>query len=342
MSLNTIPLDVPTHTYDDASHDTAAHLATDHDDVTEYRGQAMASRAHVVIHGPDHSRTNDDTIPYLQHLETLWSRFIPTSDISRINQAAGTPVRVSPETITLIERMISAWSSTGGLFDPMVLPILMDHGYATSRVDTSMTTTLPATTMTATRSGRTASLADIHIDARASTVTTPVGMALDPGGIGKGLASDMAVDRLIRSGAMGAMVSIGGDLGMGGVPPDPGGWFVDIEYPVRRGEPLATLMVDRGGVATSSTVSRTWTHDGRRCHHVIDPVTGRQSVTDLATVTVFAPSGWQAEAMATAAILKGSRSVIEHLEEHELSGLAVTDDGTVIATRDVLGLVGAS
>lgn len=332
MSLNTI-----------SSKTTAAgDDASGHDDVTEFRDHVMASRLHVIVHGPDNSWAIDDTVRYLRHLETLWSRFIPTSDISRINQVPGTPVRVSPETITLIERIVSAWSSTDGLFDPTILPIIIDHGYATSRVDPSMTTTLPATTMTAARSGRITSLADVHIDARASTVTTPVGMALDPAGIGKGLASDMAVERLIRSGNMGAMVSIGGDLRMDGVPPDSGGWLVDIEYPVRRREPLTTLMVDRGGVATSSTVSRTWKQDGQRCHHVIDPATGRQSVTDLATVTVFARAGWQAEAMATAAILKGSRSVIDHLEEHELSGLAVTGDGTVIATRDIRELVGAS
>ena len=60
-------------------------------------------------------------------------------------------------------------------------------------------------------------------------------------------------------------------------------------------------------MATSSTRSRRWIHDGAIRHHVIDPASGAMSDTDLAAVTVIARSGWLAEAHATAAILAGQR-----------------------------------
>ena len=91
--------------------------------------------------------------------------------------------------------------------------------------------------------------------------------------------------------------------------------------------------------ATSSTRSRRWDHGGRERHHVIDPATGAQSDTDLAAVTVFARSGWRAEAFATAAILAGSRSVIDFLDSHELSGIAVTDHGEAMVTGDLADLL---
>ena len=36
----------------------------------------------------------------------------------------------------------------------------------------------------------------------------------DPGGIGKGFAADLLVSELLSSGARGALVSVGGDLGL--------------------------------------------------------------------------------------------------------------------------------
>ena len=86
-------------------------------------------------------------------------------------------------------------------------------------------------------------------------------------------------------------------------------WRVDIERADPTGTPLCHATIDHGGVATSSTRSRRWTHDGKVHHHAIDPATGEQSATDLAAVTVFAATGWQAEAFATAALLAGSEQL---------------------------------
>jgi thiamine biosynthesis lipoprotein len=71
---------------------------------------------------------------------------------------------------------------------------------------------------------------------------------------------------------------------------------------------------------------------------VIDPWTGEPATTDLASVTVVARSGWLAEAHATAAILAGSEGVVDYLDRHELTGLAVTADDRVLATDDLAAL----
>jgi thiamine biosynthesis lipoprotein len=113
-----------------------------------------------------------------------------------------------------------------------------------------------------------------------------------------------------------------------------------IEHPDTDREPVGTIAVTGGGVATSSTRSRRWRHEGVERHHLIDPWTGAVSNTDLASVTVIARSGWLAEAHATAAILAGSESVIDHLDRHELTGVAVTTDGDILTTHDVAELAG--
>ena len=128
---------------------------------------------------------------------------------------------------------------------------------------------------------------------------------------------------------------------MAGAPPEPTGWRVEVEHPDAAAGALCTLAVSGGGVATSSTRSRRWVAAGRSHHHLIDPATGAESTTDLASVTVFAQSGWLAEAHATAAILAGSEGVLDELERHRLTGIAVTHDGLLLATPDIEAAVRA-
>ncbi len=270
-----------------------------------------------------------DALGLLTRLEHRWSRFIDDSDISRLNRAEGRPVEVDASTITLLSVMLDGWRRTQGRFDPSTLPALLRAGYTTSIDDPRHVTTLPAPAP-----APDATLLDVHADGR--TVTLPVGLALDAGGVGKGLAADLAVDRLIELGAAGALVSLGGDLAARGTPPDAGlGWAVAVERPDATGDVLCTLALQAGGIATSSTRSRRWTDGRGEHHHAIDPRHHAPSLTDLAAVTVIDRSGWLAEVHATAALLEGSTDVIDYLDRHELSGLAVTPLGRVLATSDL-------
>ena len=261
-----------------------------------------------------------------QDLEARWSRFLPTSDVSRLNRAGGAEVRVTPETIELVRAMTRAWELTERRYDPTVLPLLVALGYQRSVEDLERRTLLdPDATP----------LGDLHaieIDAGRSTVALPRGMALDPGGIGKGLAADMIAAELIADGARGALVSIGGDLGVAGRAPDEG-WLVVVEAPDDPDRALVTLAIDHGGIATSSTLSRRWaTTDATAgaTHHLIDPGSGRASSTDLWAVTVIAGSGMEAEAIATEALLAGSSGLGVVLDRHGVDGVAVTDQGALL------------
>jgi thiamine biosynthesis lipoprotein len=308
----------------------------------------MASELHVVISaGAGATMSVDamfaDVVALLERYEQWWSRFLPDSDISRLNGALGRPVEVNPSTITLVSAMVEGWQLTDGRFDPSTLPALIDCGYVSSIDDVNLVTILPSGDFviggfddpTTADTGPT--MADIGIDATAGTITLPVGLAIDPGGIGKGLAADLAVEHLLALGAPGALVSIGGDMMMRGTPPPSigGSWTVAIEHPLRPGTRVCTLAVDAGGVATSSTQSRRWIQDGEQRHHVIDPDRSWPSTTDLASVTVVARSGWLAEVHATAALLAGSQHAIGYLDANELSGVAVTTTGDIFATSDL-------
>ena len=88
-----------------------------------------------------------------------------------------------------------------------------------------------------------------------------------------------------------------------------------------------------GGVATSTTLRRRWHTGGNARHHLIDPVTGLPSDTDLNLVTVIAAEAWVAEVLAKAVLLRGGPHVFDLLGGTGAEGLAVTEDGAVHASE---------
>jgi FAD:protein FMN transferase len=305
--------------------------------VTELKFRCMASDAHVILVDAAPG-AQDGARRRLEELERRWSRFLPNSDISRLNAAPEAMLVVSPDTLALVSTMKEAWRATNGRYDPTMLAAIIAAGYSTS-IDGSKRTSRMAGRP---RRGRT--VADIAVDPATSTVLVPAGVGLDPGGIGKGLAADMVVVELLAGGTAGALVGIGGDLAAGGTPPRPEGWRVTAEHPLDSTRDLMTLTLEAGGIATSSTLSRTWQHNGHHRHHALDPLTQTCSATDLAAVTVAARAGWEAEAHATAALLGGSERVLDYFNTHRLAGCATTLDGvtTVTPSLDPAGIAEGS
>lgn len=247
----------------------------------------------------------------LRELEQRWSRFLPESEVSRLNAAAGRPVAVGPDTIVLIDRAIDGWVTTSGGFDPTVLAAVVGAGYAGDLRTSSPRPGTPGPPG--------AGMAGVHVDRATSRVRLPPGCGFDPGGIGKGLAADLVAFDLRRSGARGGCVNVGGDLRVWGVAPHGGRWRVDLGH--------CTVELSGGGVATSGSTRRRWEVDGATFHHVVDSRTGRSTASGTETVTVVAASGWRAECCATALMAVAPAEAPAVMERWGVEGVAVDDDG---------------
>jgi FAD:protein FMN transferase len=264
----------------------------------------------------------------IDHLERRWSRFLPESDISRLNRAAGSIVPTDPATLVLVQSMLDGWRATTGAFDPTLLAPLVGLGYAASWHDPISVTSLPPGSLPR------GDLAAISLDHQGSTVSVPSGMCLDPGGIGKGLAADLVVGYLIDAGAHGASVSIGGDVAVRGSAPQPGGWLIGVVDPMNIDIETVQLTMIEGGVATSGTLRRRWeTADGESVHHLLDPATGRPVVHDreIVAVTVIAGTAAWAEVWTKAVMVLGA-GMLAALDELGL-GAQVTYADTATVTN---------
>jgi FAD:protein FMN transferase len=283
----------------------------------------MGSDAHVIVVGGPPGEL-DRLVGLVDELEGRWSRFRPDSEVSRLNAQAGRPLAVHPLTVLLVERAIEAWHLTGGSFDATVLGDVVRAGY--DRSLPGLAEGPPAARRPGV-SDLVVACTDIVVERVASSVCLPAGTGFDPGGIGKGLAADVAAEAAMADGALGVCVNLGGDLRVVGQAPAGGSWSIAVEHP-RRPAPVATLDVAAGAVATSTTLRRAWTVDGVRRHHLIDPRTGAPSTTDVELMTVVSGQAWHAEVLATACLLRGSATVFDLLTVGT-HAIAVTATGAV-------------
>jgi thiamine biosynthesis lipoprotein len=126
------------------------------------------------------------------------------------------------------------------------------------------------------------------------------------------------------------VVSIGGDVAIGSTDPDgePHEWQIAVgERP--DDAPGQTVVLRRGGMATSSTVHRRWTRGGDSLHHLLDPRTGRPVERSWRTVSVAAPSCLAANTASTASIVLGEGAP-EWLTERDLAARLVGTNGDVV------------
>jgi len=260
----------------------------------------------------------EDPAPWFERLERLWSRFDAESALSQLNRWAGRWVLVPPLLHLAVRRALEAARLTGGAFDPTILPALVAAGYGRSF---ELGPTDPGPPVPAGR------WREVRLGPGA--VFLPGGVALDLGGIGKGLAVDLVLRWLQRGGpASSLMVNAGGDLALWVREGDPP-WGVEVADPFAPARTLATASLRRGAVATSSTLGRRWGADG---HHIIDPETGRPADSGLVAATVFAPAAALADVLAKACLVLGAERALGLLASRRCHGLLVTADRDLILT----------
>jgi thiamine biosynthesis lipoprotein len=257
----------------------------------------------------------------VSELEQRWSRFVPGSELGRINESAGAPVQVSTDTVTAVRAACAAWVFTEGLFDPTVHDSLIRLGYDDTIEQLAQRD--PAEAPTSIVEIPAPGCSGIVHDERSGTVLVPAGVRLDLGGIGKGLAADLVATGLVERGAAGAMVDIGGDVRVTGAAPTAGTWSIDVTDP-RTDQVLTTIELDDGGVATSSTLHRRWRSGQRSRHHLVDPRSGTCTATGVVGVAVVAGTAAWADALSKVPFVDPSTTQCFGPS----SGIVMFDDGT--------------
>jgi thiamine biosynthesis lipoprotein len=251
------------------------------------------------------------------------SRFLPGSELSRLNRDPRPRVPVSPLLLELAAAARAAGELTEGLVDATLLREIEAAGYRDSmqgRPEAERTAE-PTTTSPA-RPRSAGAWAGISVDRRTWTIERPPGVEIDSGGIAKGLLADMVAAGLAKFTAY--AVDCCGDVRIGGTAGRQRPVLIEDPF---GGEPIRSLQVSDGGIATSGTTRRSWRGvGGEPAHHLLDPATGEPAFTGVVQATALAPNAFLADVHAKWALLSGPERGPSRLPH---GGILVRADGSV-------------
>jgi len=242
----------------------------------------------------------------VERIDSLISHYRPGSEVSRITRQAGEKVtRVSPETLEVIERALYFSRLSEGAFDISIGPVFRLWNFREGKIpgEESLQENL-----------KRVDYRKIKVDrAKFSVFLESRGMELDLGAIGKGYAVDRASAVLRKGGVENFMVAAGGDIAVSGAKENGSPWTIGIQHPRLPSELIARLHPARAAASTSGDYQKFFFRGGERYHHILTPSTGLPA-RECQSVTIMAPSGMDADALATAVFVLGPKKGFALLE----------------------------
>jgi thiamine biosynthesis lipoprotein len=245
----------------------------------------------------------------VSRLEGLLSRFLPDSEISRVNGSAGKRSEgVSRETYDVLSEALELSRFFPRSFDVTIGPLVTlwkrGRDSCAQPDETSIKQVLPLV-----------NYRDLMLSPREMTVgLRNAGQSVDLGGIGKGVAGDRILEVFKEFGISSAYSNLGGNVVTLGAKPDGSPWHVGIQHPRQENRLIGSVSVVNQTVVTSGDYQRNFTdNQGIRHHHILDPSTGYPSQSGLVSVTVVAERSLVADALSTMQFIAGMEKGLELL-----------------------------
>jgi len=225
------------------------------------------------------------------------SLYRPDSELSMFNELHSIRF-TSPYLYPVLRKSAEIHHKTGGLFDPTVLPLLKAYGFgpggkkvAEEQFDLDSVMALVG-------------FEKIEFDS-VSVRKAADHMALDFNAIAQGYSVDVISQFLENRGIQNYLVEVGGELRGRGEKPDGNLWVVGISDPEKPADLIATVKIRDRAMATSGNYRNHYRKDGRTYTHIVNPRTGQPGISDILSVTVFAPDAISADGYATAFLIMG-------------------------------------
>ena len=267
------------------------------------------------------NRALDAAFAEIETVEQVMSLYRPNSQISVLNRDR----RLSdphPYLLTVLRAAAETSRASGGAFDITVQPLweVCAAANRAGRVPTDAELS--------------AAKAKIHWQ-QADITNGDVALrepveSITLNGIAQGFALDRALAALQAQGATSALIDTG-EIGSLGTKAKNDPWTAGIQHPREEDAYLAVADLDGRALATSGDYESSFSADFAR-NHIFDPRTGN-SPGELASVTIVAPTGLQADALSTAAMVLGKSRTLDLIRKlPRVDALLVDKAGRVTQT----------
>lgn len=274
-----------------------------------------------------------DCFSILKDIENTMSRHNPDTELSKVNSQSGKSfVKVSKDTFYVVEKGLEYHKFSDGLLDLSIGPIasLWNIGTKDARVPDALEIKSNLSLVNSN---------NIILDKKNSQIMLKKeGMILDLGAIAKGFAGDKITDYLKSKGIKHAILNLGGNVVTLGTKIDNNNWKVAIQNPFdSRGSYLATVDVNNKHVVTSGIYERYLEKNGKRYHHILNPFTGYPQENDVASISVIADKGIDADALSTSLFMMGPKEGLLKIKSlnSKVDVIFVTKDKKIYMTKNI-------
>ena len=262
-----------------------------------------------------------------QRYEGLFSAYLETSDIGRLNNAQGRPTPVAPEAIELVARSLEYCSRYPDVFNICI-------GAATRLWDFHTGRNQKPSHHRAQQMRKHTDYRGVRVDLGAGTITLEDPESrLDLGACAKGYIADKICASLIARGAQSGILDFGGAITLMGEDPDGRPWLGSIADPRSEFDPKEAPLVRIQGrdlsIATSSIVLRSFEDGDELLHHVLDPKTGMPRRTDLLSASIISASAFRADCLSTIALALGMEGAKKLISREGVEGVLVQSSGDI-------------
>lgn len=266
-------------------------------------GAAQGSTWHVLYNGKEQPDLQTAVDQELAKFDKIFSNYRPDSDISRFNRQSSTDwFPVDSDLVVLVEHAHQVSKKSRGAFDITIGPLLRVWGFGPFKTKDH---SIPSDTAIA------EARKDVDYKKLLSRRQPAALKKLNPklyvdlSGVAQGYSVDKIAGFLEKRGITSYMVEIGGEIKTKGQKAAGKPWTLGIDTPTASGEIAATLHLEGRGLTTAGDYREYFEKDGKRFSHTIDPRHGRPVQHELASVTVIAPTTWEADAWDTAFMVLG-------------------------------------
>ena len=231
-------------------------------------------------------------------VDAQMSTWKPDSALMRLNAAPAWEWQDIPTELAQVLALgLAIGSASGGAFDIGMGDAVRAWGFGPAAADPQA---IRATMQTARRPAHEV----LELDGNRARKSAPI--TLDLNGIAKGHGVDRLTQVLKDHGIRQALTGIDGEMRAMGLRPDGNAWTIAVEAPERdRRAPHSVLTLHEAAVATSGDYRHWVTVRGRNLSHTMDPRRGAPLLTSPASVTVIARTCAEADAWATALMVRG-------------------------------------
>lgn len=284
----------------------------------------------------------------LSRLYDIYNDYEGINNIKTINDNAGIkPVEVRQEIIDLIKFSKEWYDKTSGVVNIAMGPVLsIWHDYREEGINDPNNAKLPDM-QSLREAAKLTDISKVEIDTSNKTVfLKEKGMSLDVGAVAKGFATEMVARELESEGYTSFIISAGGNIRVVGKPLDGvrNKWGVGIQDPDQNTKipdtpSMDIVFINDMSLVSSGDYERYYVVNGKRYHHLIDPVTLMPS-DYYRQVTIVTKDSGMADALSTAAFLlpyDKSRELIESLEG--VDALWVMPDRSMKVTDNLKGML---